>query len=96
MKKVKYIYDYPINRDISKHLSSEDKLMIAEKTGYTIRYIRYWCMGTRRNKEIEKYARLLMKVNLSKIKLIDNQPKSEKHESTPSKSDPTINHPGST
>jgi len=70
-----YHYDYPINRKIFKHLSIEDKRLISDKTGYTIQYVRYWGLGTRKNKSIEELARRISIINIEKLRKINNQDK---------------------
>ncbi len=66
MTKVKYIYDYPANREIAKHLVADDRAQIAFRSGYTLSYVREWCRGTRKNKRIEEWARCIMKLNIAK------------------------------
>jgi len=71
MAKVKYIYDYPANRDVSKHLGPGDRAQIAFRSGYTVNYVREWCRGTRRNKRIEEWARRIMKMNIANQRKLD-------------------------
>jgi hypothetical protein len=66
-----YTYDYPDQRVVAKHLSWEDKEIIAKKTGYTIRYVRCWCAGNRKNVAIEKMAVLLASINVDKFRQIN-------------------------
>lgn len=66
MSKVKYIYDYPDNREVSKHLGAGDRAQIAYRSGYTVNYVREWCRGTRKNGRIEEWARRIMKLNIAK------------------------------
>jgi len=40
-----YTYDYPENREVSKHLTPEDKIFIVHKTGYSYTHIYDWCRG---------------------------------------------------
>jgi len=63
---VKYTYDYPVNREVAKYLTADDKQQISFRTGFTIAYVREWCRGTRRNKSIEEWARKIMKLNIAK------------------------------
>jgi hypothetical protein len=69
-----YHYDYPENREISKHLSFEDKKLIAARTGYKITYVRCWGHGKRRNRRIEEIARLIMRLNIAKQRKFNSQP----------------------
>ncbi len=57
MRKIKYIYDYPENREIGKQLSWKDFTRIASKTGYSTDFV-YRCLklGTRTNEKIKKTA----------------------------------------
>lgn len=61
--KVKYVYDYPDNREVSKHLSLSDKQMISFRTGFSMRYVNQWCQGSRRSRRIEEMARNLAGIN---------------------------------
>lgn len=63
---VKYDYDYPINRDVSKHLTVQDKQLISVRTGFSQEYVRLWCLGKRRSRPIEEFARRIMKINIAK------------------------------
>jgi len=57
MRKVKYIYDYPENREIGKQLSWRDLVRIAKKTGLSADFVyRVLKKGTRRNDKITKTA----------------------------------------
>jgi hypothetical protein len=64
--KSKYVYDYPGNREVSKHLSWEDKQLICSRTGFSIVYVRQWCQGRRRSRPIDEWARKIMKLNIAK------------------------------
>jgi len=64
--KSKYSYDYPANREVSKHLSREDKQFICSRTGFSIIYVRQWCQGRRRSRPIEEWACRIAKLNLAK------------------------------
>ena len=64
--KVKYVYDYPANRVVAQHLTSEDKNTIALRTGFTTKYVRQWCQGVRRSRPLEEWARRIMKLNIAK------------------------------
>ena len=66
-----YKYDYPYQREVTKHLTWEDKVLIASRTGYTIRYVRCWCAGTRKNKDIEKIAVLIASLNVEKFRQLN-------------------------
>jgi hypothetical protein len=70
LKKVKYIYDYPENREVSKGLQPCDKKLIQEKTGFTRTYVDYWCRGKRKNAEIDRIARLIVETNKAKLAVI--------------------------
>ena len=71
--KVKYIYDYPENRALAAHLTVEDKIFIATRTGYTVRYVRYWCTGRRNNGQIRDWAKYVVKLNLSKLRKLNSK-----------------------
>ncbi len=43
MRKIKYIYNYPENREIGKQLSWRDCTRIASKTGYSADFV-YRCL----------------------------------------------------
>jgi hypothetical protein len=61
MPKVKYIYDYPENREIGKQLSASDWRRIAKKTGYTPDFVyKVLSLGIRNNKKIVKTAQRLI------------------------------------
>ena len=64
--KSKYVYDYPGNREVSTHLSWQDKQLISARTGFSIIYVRQWCQGRRRSRPIEEWARRIMKLNIAK------------------------------
>jgi hypothetical protein len=66
MIKVKYVYDYPENREVSKHLSKEDRALIITRTGFSYKYVNDWCRGTRKNRRIEEWARRIAKLNIAK------------------------------
>jgi len=61
-----YHYDYPSNREVSKHLTIEDKHLIAARTGFSYTYVNDWCKGKRRNRSIEGWARKVMPLNIAK------------------------------
>ncbi len=61
-----YTYDYQGNREVSKHLSREDKQLICSRTGFSVAYVRQWCQGRRRSRSIEEWARRIMKLNIAK------------------------------
>lgn len=65
-RKVKYVYDYPDNRRVSEHLTSEDKQFIAERTGFGLRYVRAWCQGTRSSRPIAELAKQISRINIAK------------------------------
>jgi hypothetical protein len=69
MKKVKYIYDYPEQREIAEDLSSGDRQNLARISGFTIAYISDWCIGRRKNKIIDRIARFLAEANKAKNNL---------------------------
>jgi hypothetical protein len=71
---VKYVYDYPANREVSKHLDPRDKQLIAAKTGFSLQYIQYWCRGKRRSRRIDDLARQIMRLNIAKQHKLDSQP----------------------
>lgn len=71
---VKYVYDYPANREVSAHLYPSDKQHIASKTGFSVKYVRQWCQGKRRSRRIEEVARLIMRLNLAKQRKLNSQP----------------------
>jgi hypothetical protein len=57
MPKVKYIYDYPANREVGKQLSASDWRRIAKKTGYTPDFVyKVLKLGIRNNEKIIKAA----------------------------------------
>ena len=61
MTVVKYIYDYPKNRILGRHLHNGDLHLIAEKTGYTRDYVqRVLKQGSRTNDQILKTAKRLI------------------------------------
>ncbi len=62
--KVKYVYDYPIQREIAQNLYMDDKTIIADKLGYCVGYIQMWCNGTRRNHAIMELALQYQKINI--------------------------------
>jgi peroxiredoxin len=66
-KPTDYKYDYPEQRILAKDLLSDDKVRIAELSGYSISYIKDWCVGTRKNAVIERYARIFVKINIACI-----------------------------
>jgi len=70
--KVKYVYDYPENREVSKTFSYMDKLLISQKTGFSLNYIWYWCKGKRKNRRIEELARKIMRLNKAKLCKLNN------------------------
>ena len=72
--KVKYVYDYPANREVSEHLNFDDKQVISNRTGFSIRYVRQWCQGKRRSRPIEEWARMLMRLNIAKQRKLNRQP----------------------
>jgi hypothetical protein len=72
MTKVKYFYDYPINRDVSKHLTPTDKQFISERTGFSKEYVRLWCIGRRKSRPIDELARKVMKLNIAKQRKLNN------------------------
>ena len=69
--KVKYIYDYPANREVSRWLNAEDKLQISFRTGYSQQYVRQWCRGERRSRPIEEWARRIARLNQAKQRKLD-------------------------
>ncbi|GEM_PF-2318054 len=73
--KVKYLYDYPENRRVSQYLTAEDKQLISFKTGFSMNYVRNWCQGTRKNKRIEEWAMKIYRLNLAKLRKLNNQDK---------------------
>ena len=62
-EKNKYVYDYPDQREIAKHIFLDDKAVIADKLGYSIEYIGKWCRGQRKNEDIMALAMLLSQIN---------------------------------
>jgi len=70
--KVKYAYDYPENREVSQHIFPDDKLIIAQKTGFSPQYVRDWCQGRRKNRRIEEWARKIMRLNKAKLCKLNN------------------------
>lgn len=68
--KVKYNYDYPENRAIADGLTTREKSMIAEKSGYSIETVRKWCEGKRRNTTIKKLALLVQASNKATRSLV--------------------------
>jgi len=76
-----YTYDYPENREVSKHLTPEDKIFIVHKTGYSYTHIYDWCRGRRRSKKIEFWANRIAKINKDKEqKLLKINPDYERHD----------------
>jgi len=69
--KVKYIYDYPENREVSKNLTAEDKVYISSRTGFSLEYIRQWCKGKRRNRRIEALALHISRINKVKKRRLE-------------------------
>lgn len=65
---VKYSYDYPENRTISKDFTAEDKLFIHRTTGFSLGYIRQWCKGERKSSRIMEVAREIARINQAKAK----------------------------
>ena len=61
---VKYVYDYPDQREIAKDLYTDDKAVIAEKLGYSMKYVSSWCYGKRRNAAIMEMALKFQKINI--------------------------------
>jgi hypothetical protein len=62
-EKVKYLYDFPDQREIAKTLLIDDKQIIAERTGYSINTVIAWCKSTRKNVDIETLAKHLSEIN---------------------------------
>jgi|GEM_PF-6273395 len=61
MKKSKYSYNYPINRELGERLCSGDLKLIAQKTAYSYDYVmRVLKMGTRTNPKIISTAKRLI------------------------------------
>jgi len=71
--KVKYVYDYPENRAIAAHLTTDDKIFIAMRTGYTTSYIRYWCVGKRKNEKIRDLAKYVSSINQGKLRKLNSK-----------------------
>jgi len=71
--KVKYSYDYAENRALAAHLTAEDKIFIATRTGYTVRYVRYWCTGRRNNVQIRDWAKYVVRLNQSKLRKLNSK-----------------------
>lgn len=67
-----YSYDYPSNREIAKNLGQEDKKIIAQETGFSLKYIYQWCQGKRRSTKIEALAKQISKFNIAKLKIISS------------------------
>ena len=63
MEKVKYQYDFPDQREIAKSLLMDDRVIIAERTGYSIRTVNSWCLGKRKSEKIKSFALLLSQIN---------------------------------
>lgn len=64
MSKVKYIYDYPQNREIAKGLKAGQLKEIAQLTGYSYTYIRMMFTGERKLKDdVMKYVRIIVHYN---------------------------------
>lgn len=60
MKKT-YSYDYPENREINDQLRNGDQAFIAEKLGYTSKYVSMVLTGTRNNPKIIHLAQEIIK-----------------------------------
>jgi hypothetical protein len=70
--KRKYVYDFPEQREIAKFLLSDDRTMIAHKTGLSIYTVNDWCEGKRRNPEIKDLATKFAKIN-KEIELVKSE-----------------------
>lgn len=62
MAEVKYLYDYPENRMISRGFRFAEFVAIQKATGYSLNYIRKWCYGIRRNEKIMEAAKKMQQV----------------------------------
>jgi len=61
MKKSKYSYNYPVNRELGERLYSGDLKLIAQKTNFSYDYVmRVLKMGTRTNQKIISTAKRLI------------------------------------
>jgi hypothetical protein len=65
MPKVKYVYDYPDQREIAKGLLSDDKTRMSELSGLSMRMVRCWCEGTRKNDKLMRLALRFSEINKS-------------------------------
>jgi hypothetical protein len=70
--KRKYVYDFPEQRKIAYYLFLDDKSMIAHKTGLSIRTVKDWCKGKRRNPKVMELAVRFAKINQD-IELIKSE-----------------------
>jgi hypothetical protein len=62
-----YSYDYPAQREIAKQLLFDDKIRMAETSGLTIRTVRCWCEGTRKNARLMELALRYAEINKETI-----------------------------
>ena len=66
-----YIYDYPENRKVSRHLTIDDKHLISARTGFSYSYVSGWCRGERRSRPIEEWARRIARLNQAKQRKLE-------------------------
>ena len=64
-------YYYPANREIAKRLVHQDKVFIASKTGVSLDYVRSWCVGRRRNAQVDELARRIVRLNIEKQRKLE-------------------------
>lgn len=63
MSKVKYNYDYPIQREIASKLLSDDKVRMSEVSGLSSFMVQAWCKGTRKNEKLMELALQYAEIN---------------------------------
>ena len=74
--KKQYLYDYPEQRKLSKQLRRGDRMIIAEKTGYSFHTILQMCNGQRKmNPKIKRVIEDIILVNEQISKIIYDKKK---------------------
>ncbi len=69
MAPVKYVYDYPEQRELAKHLTSEDRKWLANNTEFTKKTIDMMCNGKRRmSDELKKLVESIVEINRKSLK----------------------------
>ncbi len=66
MAPVKYVYDYPEQRELAKYLVSEDKQWLADNTEFSKSTIKAMCCGSR--KMPDNFKQLVKQIGQINIK----------------------------